>query len=110
MTTAEDSPHGGLFLLPRKAGLTGTFFQVVASCSPEAEWEHVSVTLIEQALKRCPTWEEMCYIKDVFWAGDETVVQYHPPRSEYVNRHAHCLHLWRPVTAALPRPPKILVG
>jgi len=51
-TTADSSSHGGLFLLPRKAGLTGTFFRVMASCTPEAEWEHVSVTLIEKSLKR----------------------------------------------------------
>lgn len=27
--------------------------------------------------------------------GDEMpAVQFHPPRSEYVNEHEHCLHIW----------------
>ena len=26
-------------------------------------WEHVSVSLA----RRCPTWEEMCMVKDIFW-------------------------------------------
>ena len=35
----------------------------------------------------------------------------HPPRSDYVNTHAFCLHLWRPTDlgAAIPLPPRILV-
>ena len=44
-------------------------------------WEHVSVSRRD----RCPTWEEMCQIKALFWDEDDCVIQYHPPRSEYVN-------------------------
>ena len=40
---------------------------------------------------------------------DETVVQYHPPKSDYVNNHPYCLHLWRPHSQEIPRPPKIFV-
>jgi hypothetical protein len=69
-------------------------------------WEHVSVSL----QKRPPNWQEMCFIKDMFWGEDETVVQYHPPKSDYVNQHPHCLHLWRLLKAEVPRPPAILVG
>lgn len=68
-------------------------------------WEHVSVS----TATRCPTWEEMCLVKDLFWAEDETVLQFHPPRSEYVNNHRHCLHLWKPPTEVV-LPPSILVG
>jgi hypothetical protein len=68
-------------------------------------WEHVSVSLED----RCPTWDEMCQIKDLFWEDDECVVQYHPPKSEYVNRHPYCLHLWRPLLENLPTPPKTVV-
>ena len=67
-------------------------------------WEHVSVSPKNQ--KRCPTWEEMCEIKAMFFLPDECVVQYHPPESEYVNNYGTCLHLWRPVGGKLPRPPK----
>lgn len=31
-------------------------------------WEHVSVTL---SVKRCPDWEEMCMIKNMFWDEDD---------------------------------------
>lgn len=69
-------------------------------------WDHVSVSLGD----RCPTWEEMCHVKDLFFEPEECVVQYHPPRSEYVNNCGECLHLWRPHDAVIPRPPGIFVG
>ena len=69
-------------------------------------WDHVSVSFSY----RCPTWEEMCRVKDVFFHDEECVVQYHPPKSQYVNKHPYCLHLWRPIKAELPMPPKGFVG
>lgn len=68
-------------------------------------WEHVSVSPCNQKRNTCPTWEEMCAIKDMFFEPEETVVQYHPPKSDYVNNHPYCLHLWRPTTKEIPRPP-----
>lgn len=65
-------------------------------------WEHVSVSYS----KRTPTWDEMCKVKDMFWNDNETVVQYHPPKSEYVNLHEHCLHLWRQKNTDFETPPK----
>jgi hypothetical protein len=55
-------------------------------------WNHVSVSLPT----RCPSWEEMCYVKNVFFDPEETVMQLHPPESTYVNNHPFCLHLWQP--------------
>lgn len=52
----------------------------------------------------------MCFIKDLFWDEDDTVIQFHPPRSEYVNCHPHCLHLWRPIGIEIATPPKWMVG
>ena len=69
-------------------------------------WEHVSVS----TRNRPPNWAEMCFVKDLFWEHDECVVQFHPPRSEYVNNHPHCLHLWKQTRAPFPLPPSILVG
>jgi len=69
-------------------------------------WEHASVSL----RKRCPTWDEMCDIKDIFWGKDETVVQYHPPETEYVNNHPYCLHLWKKIGEEPELPPSIFVG
>lgn len=73
-------------------------------------WEHVSVHVVSEGKERTPTWAEMCRIKDMFWSEEETVVQYHPAKSEYVNNHKHCLHLWKPVGVEFPVPDSILVG
>jgi len=70
-------------------------------------WEHVSVSLNKN---RCPTWEEMCLVKDLFWDAEDCVIQFHPPESENVSMHKYCLHLWRPVNGQFPRPPSIFVG
>jgi len=68
---------------------------------PEDGWEHVSVSLPN----RCPTWNEMCWVKELFWSDDKLVVQYHPPKSEYVNTAKYCLHLWR-FDGHMPQPTK----
>jgi len=68
-------------------------------------WEHVSVSFSH----RCPTWDEMCIVKDLFWNEDECVVQYHPPKTEYVNNHPHCLHLWKKIGSDFETPPKRFV-
>lgn len=54
-------------------------------------WEHVSVSFNH----RCPTWDEMCIVKDIFWNKDECVIQFHPPEESYVDMHKYCLHLWK---------------
>ena len=94
-------------------GLTGAFM-VMGPCGTELAiigsdgegWEHVSVS----CRHRTPNWEEMCFVKDLFWDDEATVIQYHPPRSKYVNCHPNCLHLWRPVGRNVELPPMILVG
>ena len=84
-----------------------TMLRIISSgVDEEYKWEHVSVS----TKRRTPLWEEMCLVKDLFWTEDECVIQYHPPKSEYVNYHPHCLHLWKPIDITLPMPPSILVG
>jgi hypothetical protein len=102
-STARDGLMGSFRVHgPRGAGL------VIFSSGVDLEfgWEHVSVSCEH----RTPNWYEMCWVKDLFWSEDECVVQYHPPRSAYVNVHPHCLHLWRPVDGVMPMPPSMLVG
>ena len=84
--------------------------RIVSSHDPE--WEHVSVSAKETVKRggRCPTWEEMCWVKDLFWDPEEVVMQLHPPKSEWVSNHRYCLHLWRPVQLEIPKPPAIYVG
>jgi hypothetical protein len=69
-------------------------------------WNHVSVSLAH----RTPTWEEMCFIKDKFWDEEDQVIQFHPPKSQYVNYHPYTLHLWQPIGVEIPLPPSIMVG
>ena len=96
----------GAFEVP---GPCGRELKIIASPGDANEgipWEHVSVSLSN----RCPNWEEMCFVKSLFWDDEETVMQLHPPRSKWINNHQYCLHLWRPVNQEIPLPPEIAVG
>lgn len=99
---ASDVRYGnnGLFRVPHES------YTLNVIASDGEGWEHVSVSLPN----RTPNWKQMCFIKDLFWSDEDTVVQYHPPKSEYVNNHEHCLHLWKPIGAQITTPPSILVG
>lgn len=101
LATDERNGNNGAFLVRLRHGQS-----VFVLASDGLEWEHVSVSRKD----RCPTWDEMCQIKAIFWDKDDCVVQFHPPKSEYVNNHPYCLHLWRPVDQAIPLPPSIAVG
>ena len=68
-------------------------------------WDHVSVSFHD----RCPTWDEMCYIKDLFFEAGECVMQLHPAKKDYINMHPYVLHLWRPQQSEIPMPPKAFV-
>ncbi len=83
----------------------GIDFRCIASDG--GGWEHVSVTLDRP---RTPTWEQMCFIKSLFWGPEDCVVQYHPAEADYVNNHPHCLHLWRPIDGRFPTPPTFMIG
>ena len=105
----DDDCNFGAFFIPVSLGKAP--LKIIATDGMDAEqfgppWEHVSVSLPN----RCPTWEEMAFVKSQFWDDTDCVIQYHPPRSEYVNNHRFCLHLWRPVGVSLPMPPSLLVG
>ena len=43
------------------------------------------------------------------YGEDERVMQFHPPKSEYINNYPYCLHLWKPVDTEIPHPPMICV-
>jgi hypothetical protein len=108
MASDDTNGNNGVFFVPRRPGQHP--LRVIASDGALEDgatpWEHVSVSLPD----RCPTWAEMCVVKELFWGANATVVQFHPPRSEWVNNHQFCLHLWRPVGIEVPRPPALMVG
>ena len=95
----EDGNNGAFFL---HLG-NNRFLNIMASDG--SGWDHVSVS----HPRRTPTWEEMNAVKMMFWGPEDWVIQYHPSDAMYKNVHEHCLHLWRPQWAALPKPPIELV-
>jgi hypothetical protein len=99
--TNDDVGNNGMFFIPLEHS---QFLQVIAS--DEIGWEHVSVSRRD----RCPTWSEMCFIKSMFWDEEDCVVQFHPPKSQYVNHHPYCLHMWRKVGEEFQTHPSWMVG
>lgn len=100
----ESFGNNGAFILPIQNGKD----RMVAIASDGEGWEHVSVSFKH----RCPNWDEMCKVKKMFWDDEDIVIQIHPPKSQYVNNHQNCLHLWRKcgTNKFLEMPPKALVG
>ena len=91
----------GVFNIPFKS------HKLRVVCAPmDSEWQHVSVSL----KNRCPNWDEMSFIKDLFWGEEQTVVQFHPKKDAYVDNHPNCLHLWRKKDTEYELPPSIYVG
>lgn len=64
-------------------------------------WDHVSVS----TMTRCPTWEEMQWVKEQFFEDEEVVMQLHQAKSQYINDHPYVLHLWRPAITEIQTPP-----
>ena len=90
-------------------GMMATWGKRTVIASWGEGWEHVSIN----DRRMTPSWEDMCELKDIFWAEDETVVQFHPAKSDYVNNLQHCLHLWKPIekySGKMPIPDSLLVG
>ena len=98
--TTADGGMGEIFKLGKRYG------SVIWSNG--GGWEHVSVCPYKRSYT--PSWDDMCALKDMFFHEDETVVQYHPAKSEYVNNMPNCLHLWRSINTDFPVPPSIMVG
>jgi hypothetical protein len=96
--TRRGDMHGWFFLDSGNAML-----RIMSSGSMPAisGWEHVSVSLED----RIPTWQEMCLVKSLFWGGQETVLQFHPKITRYVNHHENCLHLWKKIGVDHELPP-----
>lgn len=69
-------------------------------------FEHLSVS----TPVRTPTWEQMCFMKDIFWRDDEVCMQLHPKKEDYVDNMPYCLHIWKPIDKEIPTPPSIMVG
>jgi hypothetical protein len=106
MASSRFDGNNGAWLIPGPIALDYSRTTLTVIASDGLGWEHVSVS----TPGRTPTWEEMCYVKDLFWAEEECVIQYHPPKAVYRNCHQHCLHMWRPVGAEIPMPDPMMVA
>ncbi|HAO11366.1 MAG TPA: hypothetical protein DCQ51_09400 [Planktothrix sp. UBA8407] len=53
-------------------------------------WIHLSIS----RRKSYPTWDEQVHIKELFLGKESKAIQVFPPRSQWVNDHPYCLHLW----------------
>jgi hypothetical protein len=78
--------------------------RVVASSG--SGWEHVSVS----KRSKPPSWAEMEWIKRKFFKPDEVCMQLHVAVEDHISAHPNCLHIWRPLDAEIPLPPKEFVA
>ena len=105
---SEEGENYGCFDIETARG----YLLIIASDGlSDEQWEHASVHCEIKGSGRtvCPNWEEMAMVKDLFWDDEETVFQFHPKKSAYVNCHPHTLHLWRKRGINLELPPTILI-
>lgn len=90
----------GIFWIPRDG------YRLAVIITDGGGWDHASVSRDDG---QTPSWEDMCEVKRLFFTPEETVVQFHPKESEYVNIHPGCLHLWRKQGTEHELPPRIFV-
>lgn len=103
LRSTADYGCNGAFHIPTRPGQPP--FTVI--CSDQMGWQHISVSLPG----RCPTWDEMCKVKAMFWDDEDCVMQLHPPKSQWISNHPYCLHLWAPMDGQrIPMPPSEMVG
>lgn len=107
---AYDTSYGnnGYFNLVYINKKTRRKIKLYVCASDGLDWEHVSVSVIDK--QRCPTWDEMCFVKAIFWDKEDTVIQYHPPEKDYVSFHDYCLHMWKPSNQTIPAPDALMVA
>lgn len=93
----------------------GVILRIIATDGHDGEkdtgWEHVSCHVIDLTFgkARTPKWDEMCFVKSLFWKDDEVVVQFHVAATDHINIHEHVLHLWRWTKGEFPLPDKAFV-
>ena len=101
MTSAKDGFNGAFRII-----LNGLPIDCIASDGEG--WQHVSVKYTVKPgypIPAPPSWSVMCQVKDLFWEPEDCVIEYYPPKSNYVNVNPSVLHLWRPLNQTIPMPP-----
>ena len=68
-------------------------YSVIISATAEDDgrpWAHFSVAHPH----RLPTWDDLVRFKEAFLGAESKAIQVIAPRSQWVNIHPHCLHLF----------------
>ncbi len=86
-----------------------SYYDLCVIVSWGLDWDHVSVHSRSTKGGFTPSWEDMAYIKKLFFKPSETAVQFHPSSDSYINCHENTLHIWRPQKTEIELPPKIMV-
>lgn len=101
--------NNGAFMLPPVHRVSK--LRIKALAAEGGGWEHVFIS----CSTRRPTWEEVRFVKNLFWDLEDAVIQFHLPESELAKKTPLALasnpfgaHLWRPQKeegGVLVRPP-----
>jgi hypothetical protein len=92
----ETDGFNGHFLVPMEGELW------VCRLSDGWGFRHLSVSNAQN--RKLPSWTVMCRLKEAFFGDEDWVVQYFPPKEQYINDCGWCFHLWQPLTENLPTP------
>lgn len=95
-----DDDIQGAFIIPY------LIYELKVVCGCGQRWDHVSVSLSN----RKPTWDEMDWIRRLFFKPDEVVLQIHPPVDQHINYHPYVLHLWRAWGVEYTLPPRWMIA
>lgn len=112
LKSSEKDGNKGAFLVPfeRRKIKYDIFLQVIAS--DIIGFEHVSVIPVFKSGKhigRKPTWEEMSFIKNLFWNDKgipDIVIQFYIPEVLEVKTHPLSLHLYKKIGSIYELPSK----
>lgn len=60
-------------------------------------WLHLSIATYPPGTGNIPSYHLLCEMKDLFIGPNRDAYMVFPRKSEHVNIHPECLHLWAPV-------------
>ena len=70
-----------------------TVMHSISTVKDGSLWNHISVSYPS----RVPSWIELMKVKNEFLGEEVEAYQVLPKKSDHINIHKYCLHLWAPV-------------
>lgn len=75
----------------QKCSNKGMFVLVTSALEEDnCLWLHVSFS----RSNRMPNYSDMAFVKQQFFGDDLKAIMVFPPKTEHINQHKYCLHLW----------------